>query len=96
MKKIFTLKNIIIGIGVILLNLAIYLFLGVMLIGYDDFYEESKGEYFSLASMTFWQKVNYISLYLWCLINIILLVFLIFKILNKVEKKQSNRFTVYK
>ena len=90
MKKLFKLKNIVIGIGLIFFDLAVYLFLGLMLMGYDDFYEESKGEYWSLASMTFWQKVNYIGLQLWHLINIILIVFLLFKIVNKFKKKQSN------
>ncbi|GEL11195.1 hypothetical protein SAMN05192550_2180 [Flavobacterium glycines] len=84
MKKLFTLKNILIAIGLIVFDLVVYLFLGVMLMGYDDTYEESKGEYWSLASMTFWQKVNYISLYLWYLINIIFIVFLIYKMLNKI------------
>ncbi|MBA0885060.1 hypothetical protein [Flavobacterium undicola] len=89
MKKLFTLKNILIGMGLIVFDLAVYLFLGVMLMGYDDFYEESKGEYGSLESMTFWQKTNYISLNLWNLINIIFIVFLIYKIVNKIK---NNNF----
>lgn len=87
MKKLFTLKNILIAIGLIVFDLVVYLFLGVMLMGYDDTYEESKGEYFSLASMTFWQKVNYISVYIWYLVNIIFIVFLIHKMLNKIKQK---------
>lgn len=83
MKKLFTLKNILIAIGLIVFDLVVYLFLGVMLMCYDDTYEESKGEYWSLASMTFWQKVNYISFNLWLLINVILIVFLIYKIVKK-------------
>jgi hypothetical protein len=86
MKKLFTLKNILIGIGLIVLDLAVYLFLGVMLMEYDDSYEESKGEYWSLESMTFWQKVNYISVYIWYLVNIIFIVFLIYKIVIGIKK----------
>lgn len=89
MKKLFTLKNILIAIGLIVFDLVVYLFLGVMLMGYDDTYEESKGEYWSLASMTFWQKVNYISLYLWYLVNIIFIIFLIYKMLNKIKQKTN-------
>lgn len=82
MKKLFTFKNILISLGLIILDLAIYIFLGLMMMGYDDFYDESKGEYWSLASMTFWQKVNYISLNLWSFLNIILIGYLIYRIVK--------------
>nr|WP_288833937.1 hypothetical protein [uncultured Flavobacterium sp.] len=89
MKNLFTLKNVLIGIGLIVFDLFVYIFLGLMLMGYDDFYEESKGEYWSLESMTFSQKVNYVSLHLWYLINIIFIVFLIYRVVIGVKKKQS-------
>lgn len=82
MKKLFSLKNISIGIGLIITDLAVYVFLGLMLMSYDDFYDESKGTYFSLGSMTFWQKINYISLNLWHLINLIFIGFLVYKIVK--------------
>jgi len=82
MKKLFSLKNISIGIGLIITDLAVYVFLGLMLMSYDDFYDESKGAYFSLESMTFWQKINYISLNLWHLINLIFIGFLVYKIVK--------------
>lgn len=90
MKKLFTLKNILIAIGLLLFDLVVYIFIGLMLMGYDDFYDESKGEYWSLASMTFLQKVNYISLHLWHLVNIIFIVFILFKIIKKIKKRQTN------
>lgn len=86
MKKLFTLKNILMGIVLIVCDLAVYLFLGVMLMGYDDSYEESKGKYWSLASMNFEQKLNYICLYLWYLINVILICYFLFKILKNIRK----------
>ena len=82
MKKLFSLKNISIGIGLTITDLAVYIFLGLMLMSYDDFYDESKGAYFSLESMTFWQKINYISLNLWHLINLIFIGFLVYKIVK--------------
>lgn len=48
MEKIFTIKNIILGIPIILIDLVVYIFLGIAMMDYDDFYEESKGEYMSL------------------------------------------------
>lgn len=90
MKKLFTLKNILIGIGLFVFDLAVYIFFGVMSMSYDDTYVESKGEYGSLESMTFWQKTNYISLHLWHLINIIFIFFLIYKVVIGIKKKQLN------
>ncbi|MBD0725822.1 hypothetical protein B6A10_11570 [Flavobacterium sp. L1I52] len=87
MKKLFTIKNILIGIGLIVFDLAVYLFLGLMLMNYDDNYEESKGEYFSLASMTFWQKVNYISLHIWHLLNVIVIIYLLYQIIVWLKKR---------
>jgi hypothetical protein len=52
---------------------------------YDDFYDASKGEYWSLESMTFWQKVNYISFNLWFVLNIALIGYVIYRIIKKVK-----------
>src|SRR5690606_18917260 len=89
MKKIFSFKNILIGTVLIISDLAVYIFLALMLMNYEDFYNESKGAYFSLESMTFWQKVNYISLNIWYLINIIFIVFLIYKIVIEIAVRIS-------
>ena len=56
MKMVFSLKNILIGIVLIIFDLVIYIFLGLMLMNYEDFYDESKGSFYSLESMTFWQR----------------------------------------
>jgi len=85
MKNIFTFKNIIIGFGLIVLDLFVYIILGTMLMGYDDFYHESKGEYFSLESMTFWQKVNYIGLHFWHVVNVVFIIILIYKLIVKIN-----------
>ena len=86
MKRILSVRNIFIGIGVIFLDLAVYIVLGLLLMNYDDFYEESKGEYWRLESMTFWQKVNYIGLNLWHLTNLLLLGYVIYRIIKKLKK----------
>tara|TARA_B110001454_G_scaffold211510_1_gene227266 strand:+ start:4404 stop:4598 length:195 start_codon:yes stop_codon:yes gene_type:complete len=62
MKKIVTIKNILLGILFILLDLVVYVFLGIAMMDYDDFYEESKGEYMSLESMDVFQKSIFISM----------------------------------
>ena len=85
-KKIFTIKNIAIGIGLIIFDLAVYIVLGLLLMNYDDFYDDSKGEYWSLGSMTFWQKINYIGLNLWHLVNLILILYVIYRIIKAIRK----------
>ena len=57
---------------------------------YDDFYDKSKGEYWSLESMDFWQKVNYIGLNVWHLINLIAIVIVIYGIVKEIKKTPYN------
>lgn len=80
----FSIKNILIGIGLMILDLVVYIFLGLMLMNYEDFYDESKGRYYSLESMTFLEKISYISLNLWYFINIIFIGFLVYKIVIEI------------
>jgi hypothetical protein len=80
MKKIFTIKNILLGILFILIDLVVYVFLGIAMMDYDDFYEESKGEYMSLESMDTFQKSIFISMNIWNIINVVLVIFIIYKV----------------
>lgn len=86
MRKVFSVKNILISIGVILFDLIVYIVLGMLLMNYDDFYDESKGEYWSLESMTFWQKANYIGLNLWHIINVIIIGYVIYRVIKMIRK----------
>ena len=45
-------KSIIKWIAILIFDYLVFVVLGLLLIGYDDFYDESKGEYWSMASMT--------------------------------------------
>ena len=72
-------KKILIGLFLFFIDLVIYIFLGLVLLSYEDFYDESKGEYWSLASMTLGQKMAYIGWYVWLIANIILILYLIYK-----------------
>ena len=56
----------------------------LMLMNYEDFYDESKGRYYSFESMTFLEKISYISLNLWYFINIIFIGFLVYKIVIEI------------
>ena len=86
LKQLLSIKNILITFGLILFDLFVYLVLGLLLMNYDDFYDESKGEYWSLESMNFWQKVNYIGLNTWHLVNLIVIGYVIYKIIKEIRK----------
>ena len=91
MKKIFTIKNIISGIVIILLDVCIYFFLGIAMMDYDDFYEKIKGEYMSLESMDSIQRSIFFSLNIWNFINIILVVYMIYRMYKCLNtNKQIN------
>ena len=86
MNKIFTIKNGLIGIGIILFDIAVYIFLGMLLMNYEDFYDESKGEYWSLESMSVSDKLTYFGLQFWHLVNIALIIYVIYRIVKGIKK----------
>jgi len=60
-------------------DLFVYFVLGLFFMGYEDFYDERKGPYMSLQSMTANEKLIYFALNLWYLINILLIGWTVFK-----------------
>jgi len=56
---------------------------------YDDFYDESKGEYWSLASMNMQEKIYFFALEFWVILNIIGLVYILFYIGRKIYKRKK-------
>lgn len=84
------MKKAIIWITIIMIDLLIYIILGLLLMGYDDFYDESKGEYWSLASMTTSQKIVYILYNFWILLNICTVLYLIVRAFRKEKNKNKN------
>jgi hypothetical protein len=63
--------DIIYWLAIIGADLFVYIVLGLLLMGYDDNYDSSKGEYWSLASMNSTEKIIYFALQTWNVINII-------------------------
>lgn len=75
----FRFVDIIYVIAIILADLFIYGILGLFFMGYDDNYNESKGPYLSLRSMTMTDKIIYLAINIWYLANIILIGWTVFK-----------------
>lgn len=80
------LKYAFIVIIIIIIDVGVYLFFGLLLMNYDDFYDESEGEYWSLESMTFWEKVNYIAFELWNILNLIAIIYIIYRMIKWMKK----------
>lgn len=87
MKNKKFIKKIVLAVFVILIDIAVYIILGILLMDYTDFYDESKGAYWSLESMTLQQKITYILFNCWIVLNALIGIYLIYKII----KYFSNR-----
>lgn len=77
------LKNILLVIIFIVIDLGLWIIIGLILLNYEDFYDESKGEYFSLESMSLIEKVVYFSYYLWIILNIALIIYISYRLIKK-------------
>ena len=86
MKKIFTIKNIVLGVLFIFLDLVLFIIIGLIIMTYEDFYDESLGSYWSLESMTIIQKIAYIGFYVWWVLNILTIIFIGYKIFKSFSK----------
>ncbi len=69
-------KKVIYWVAVIIADIFIYMILGVLQMDYDDNYDSSKGEYWSLVSMNNQQLIFYFALQLWNILNILGLIFI--------------------
>lgn len=73
-------KQLLIGLCIIAIDVFMFVFLGLLLMSYDDFYDSAQGEYWSLASMNTNEKIIYVAFNVWIAINLILIAFFICKI----------------
>jgi hypothetical protein len=77
--------DIIYWLAIIGADIFVYMILGVLQIDYDDNYDSSKSEYWSLSSMNKRQLIFYFTLQLWNIINIIGLIFIGRKIYESIK-----------
>jgi hypothetical protein len=61
--------NVLFFIALIAADLMLFVFLGLLLMGYEDHWDESEGAYWSFKSMTTLEAVIYILYNLWYIIN---------------------------
>jgi hypothetical protein len=77
--------DIIYWLAIIGADIFVYIVLGILQMDYDDNYDSSKGEYWSLSSMNKWQLIFYFLLQLWNIINIIGLILIGRKIYKRIK-----------
>ena len=68
--------DIIYWLAIIGADIFVYIVFGLLLMGYDDNYDSSNGEYWSLASMNSTERFIYFALQTWNIINIIAVLYI--------------------
>jgi len=82
--------KIIFWIAVIAADLLMFFFLGILLMGYDDNYDSTKGEYFSFSSMNTNEKLVYLIYNLFIITNVIAIGFLLYKFYKTYSLKKGE------
>lgn len=77
--------DIIYWLAIIGADIFVYMILGVLQMDYDDNYDSSKGEYWSLGSMNKLQLLFYFLLQLWNLLNILGIIYVGRKIYKRIK-----------
>jgi hypothetical protein len=77
-------------VAIIGADIFVFILLGVLLMGYDDNYDSSKGEYWSLGSMNTTEKIIYIAYNGWILINIISILYIGFRIYRRIKSTSQT------
>lgn len=57
------------------------------MMGYDDFYDENQGEYFSFSSMKTEYKIVWTFYNLWIVLNCLLFLYIIYRVFKKLALK---------
>jgi len=71
----------------VIFDLFVFVFCGIYMMGYDDFYDKSQGEYFSLSSMKTEYKMVWIFYNFWIVLNCVLLFYIIYRYYRKMTSK---------
>ena len=90
MKLKIRFFDIIYGIAIIGADLIVYLVLGLLLMGYDDNWDSSKGEYWSWASMNSNERVIYVCYITWNIVSIVGVIYFIRKFYCKIRPLRNG------
>lgn len=76
-------KQILFFILFIIVDITLWIIIGLVILNYEDFYDGSKGTYFSLESMNSLEKITYFSYYLWIILNVALIIYITYRVTKK-------------
>jgi len=68
-------------------DLFVFIFCGIFMMGYDDSYSETQGEYFSFSSMKMEYKIVWGFYNFWIVLNALFLFYSMYKIYKKLALK---------
>jgi phage shock protein PspC (stress-responsive transcriptional regulator) len=88
-RKLFWLRIIVIA-AVVIIDLSVYIFLGLLMMGYDDTYNSSKGEYWSWESMTKPEKTIVVLMQFWNAFNIALVIYILWRLFRRYKNKITS------
>lgn len=88
---IFSSKRFLVGLIIVFLDIFIYIVLGVMMMAYDDNYNESKGEYGSWTSMTTFDKTISCLVLFWNVVNIFTAIFILHTFIKQIRNKYIDK-----
>lgn len=66
-------------------DIFVFLILGTLLMSYEDRFDESKGEFWSLASMDAREKIIYISYKGWMVLNAIGIFYILYIVYKRIK-----------
>ena len=84
-KKTFRFIDFVYLVGIVVFDVAVYIALGLFLMGYDDTYDSTKGGYWSFGSMNNHEKAFYIAINVWNVLNIVGVTYLVYRIFRRVK-----------
>jgi uncharacterized protein with PQ loop repeat len=85
LNRFFTVRRILIGLGIALLDFLVYGILSLLLIHYDDFSAQSEH-----YVMTTTDRVAASGIIVWNIINILASIFLIYKVILALKVKKMS------
>lgn len=68
-------------------DIFIFILCGIFMMGYDDSYSETQGEYFSFSSMKMKYKIVWGFYNFWIVLNVMFLLYILYKIYKKLALK---------
>ncbi|MDP2388506.1 MAG: hypothetical protein Q8M29_19185 [Bacteroidota bacterium] len=80
--------DILFWVAVIGSDILVYVILGALLMSYEDRFDDSKGEFWSLASMDTREKIIYISYRGWMVLNAIGIIYIVYRIYKRIKLRK--------